>query len=84
MPIMSYLAYPVTGARETLATELAAFPECEVVPAQNQEVMILLTDTCDQENEKALQSKLEKVKSLQCLAMVSGFHGEHSLNGCGA
>ena len=58
MPIFSYLAYPVQGAKEQLLKELKALNFCEVTPAENEEVFILVTDTPDEETEKKLQEKL--------------------------
>ena len=47
MPIKSYLAYSVTGRRDALARALAALGGCEVIPASNRDVLVLVTDTPD-------------------------------------
>ena len=75
MPVFSYLAYPVRGAKEALLNDLEALDHCEVMPAENEEVLILVTDTPDEKKEKALQKKLGKLKSLQSLGMTFG-HGD--------
>ena len=72
MPVFSYLAYPVPGAKETLLNELAALDYCEVTAADNNEILILVTDTPDEEREKELQIKLKKLKSLESLGMTFG------------
>jgi len=72
MPVFSYLAYPAQGAKEELITDLAAIDHCEVTPAENEEILILVTDTPDEEKEKELQIKLKKLKSLQSLGMTFG------------
>ena len=72
MPVFSYLAYPKQGAREQLINDLAALDYCEVAPAQNEEILILVTDTPDEKKEKVLQKKLRKLKSLESLAMTFG------------
>ena len=72
MPIFSYLAYPVPGAKQQLVDDLAALDFCEVTPSENQEVLILVTDTPDEETEKKLQEKLTSIKSLESLAMTFG------------
>jgi nitrate reductase NapAB chaperone NapD len=72
MPIFSYLAYPVQGAKEQLAKDLAALDFCDVTPAENEEVLILVTDTPDEETEKKLQEKLEALESLESLGMTFG------------
>ena len=72
MPIFSYLAYPVQGAKEQLLNDLSALDFCEVTPAENEEVMVLVTDTPDEETEKVLQKKLKELKTLESLGMTFG------------
>ena len=72
MPVFSYLAYPVPGAKDELLNDLAAIDYCEVTPADNQEILILVTDTPDDTKEKELQNKLKKLKSLESLGMTFG------------
>ena len=72
MPIFSYLAYPVQGAKEQLLKDLSALDFCEVTPAENEEVLVLVTDTPDEETEKKLQEKLKAIKSLESLGMTFG------------
>jgi nitrate reductase NapAB chaperone NapD len=72
MPVFSYLAYPKPGAKELLLNDLAAMDYCEVTPAENEEILILLTDTPDEKSEKALQKKLKTLKSLESLGMTFG------------
>lgn len=76
MPVFSYLAYPKPGAKEALLDDLAALDHCEVTPADNEEILILLTDTPDEASEKALQKKLEALKSLESLGMTFGHTDE--------
>ena len=72
MPVFSYLAYPTQGAKEQLINELAALEYCEVTPSENEEVLILVTDTPNEETEKKLQEKLKDIKSLESLGMTFG------------
>ena len=72
MPVFSYLAYPIQGAKEQLINELAALDYCEVTPAENEEVLILVTDTPNEKTEKELQEKLKALKSLESLGMTFG------------
>ena len=76
MPVFSYLAYPKPGAKEALLNDLAALDYCEATPAENGEILILLTDTPDEKSENALQKKLKTLKSLESLGMTFGHTGE--------
>ena len=73
MPIFSYLAIPENGAKEVLCADLAALSCCKVIPADNQDVLILVTDTPDETTEEELQKTLKKLKSLQSLSLAFGF-----------
>jgi len=72
MPVFSYLAYPKPGAKEKLLEDLSALDYCEATPADNEEILILLTDTPDEETETALQKKIKELKSLESLGMTFG------------
>lgn len=76
MPIFSYLAYPVEGAKEQLLKDLSALDFCEVTPAENKDILILVTDTPDDDAEKKLQKKLDTLKSLESLGMTFGHTDE--------
>ncbi len=74
MPIKSYLAHPQRGKKEELIQALSALQECDVLPSQNEEVIVVVTDTEDEDHEKKLRKKLEDIDSIKLLAMVSGFN----------
>ncbi len=72
MPVFSYLAYPKTGTKDQLQNDLNALEHCEATPAENAEILILVTDTPDDETEKQLQAQLTKINSLESLGMTFG------------
>ncbi|MBQ4820961.1 hypothetical protein [Aquimarina sp. MMG016] len=74
MPIKSYLAHPHTGKKDELIKALSLIQQCEVMPAQNQDVLILVTETENKTEEATLKEKLDTIDSLKLLAMVSGFN----------
>ncbi len=76
MPILSYLALPNDGAMEQLCSDLASNQYCEIIPSNNQEVVVLITDTPDEKVEKDLQETLKKMPSLQSLSMTFGHNAE--------
>ena len=75
MPVFSYLAYPEKGQKAALEKALLALPHCEVMPADNADLLLLVTDTPDEETEKMLQKKIKEIKSLESLGMTFG-HGD--------
>ena len=74
MPIFSYLAIPKKDARETLCEELSALEHCQIIPADNQDVVVLVTDTPDDHIEKQLQHSLKSLPSLQSLSLAFGYN----------
>ncbi len=74
MPIKSYLAHPHMGKKSELIEALSSINECEVIPAQNEDLLIVVTDTQDKIEEDILKEKLDAIESLKLLAMVSGFN----------
>jgi len=76
MPIFSYLAIPEPGAVEELCAALAATPHCEIIPAAERDLVILVTDAPDEAAEKRLQTALKQIKALQTLCMTFGHADE--------
>ena len=56
--------------------DLSSLDFCEVMPADNRDILILLTDTPNDEKERALQAKLKGLTSLQSLGMTFGHADE--------
>ena len=74
MPIKSYLAHPHSGKKMELMQTLTSLNYCEVIPAENKELLILITDTESNAQEDDLQEQLNTIKSIKLLALVSGFN----------
>ncbi len=74
MPIKSYLAHPYQGKKKELIKALSSIKQCEVIPAENKDLLILITDSENNLEEDIIKEKIEAIKSLKLLAMVSGFN----------
>jgi len=72
VPIFSFLAYPEKNMKDQLIKDLSHMDHCEVKPSENQDVLILLTDTPDEETNKDLITAIKALKSLQSLSMTFG------------
>ncbi|NOX35296.1 MAG: hypothetical protein GXP56_16465 [Deltaproteobacteria bacterium] len=72
MPIFSFLAYPKKSMKDQLIRELSAMKYCEIKASENQDVLILLTDTPDEKTNKNLIDSIKELKSLQSLSMTFG------------
>jgi nitrate reductase NapAB chaperone NapD len=76
MPILGYIASPKSGAKQNLLQELNALQYCEAFPADNIDILILVTDTPDKETEEKLQQQLKDIKTLESLSMTFGYNDE--------
>ena len=76
MPVFGYIAYPVSGVENNLAQELGALKYCQVIPADNEKIIILVTDAPDKDTEKELQKQLKNLCSLESLSMTFGYNDE--------
>jgi len=65
MPIKSYLVDPTQGKQTDLEAQLRTLPESEVLLAANHELLVLITDTTNEAAEKALETKLKAIETLQ-------------------
>lgn len=74
MPIKSYLAHPYQGKKSDLIKDISRLTQCEVIPAENKDILVIVTETDTKAEEEDLQQQLEKIPSLKLLAMVSGFN----------
>jgi nitrate reductase NapAB chaperone NapD len=72
VPIKSYIAWPSPGRAAELESSLLQIPGCEVISAENRELLLLVTDTPTESAEDALCRQLEQIEDLQCLSLVSG------------
>lgn len=74
MPIKSYLVYPKPRQHAALAQALRGLPGCDVVPAENRDVLVLVTDTADDAGDAELLAQVQALPSLQWLTLVAGFN----------
>lgn len=74
MPIKSYLAHAVEGEKQDLIEALERLNQCEIVEAENQDIVALVTDTENEQEEEELTEKIEAIHSLKLLSLVSGYN----------
>jgi nitrate reductase NapAB chaperone NapD len=73
MPIKSYLALPREGQEEELETAIEKIGGCEIIPSQNGQLLVVVTDTKDEAEDEMLYDILLSIQSLKHLTLVSGF-----------
>lgn len=73
MPIKSYILHFAEGKKEILLKELYKLENCEVISAENQDVVVLVTDAATEEIDNNLYNQLLEIKGLKHLSLVSGF-----------
>ncbi len=83
MPVCSYLVFPHADAVD-LAARLCSLPGCDAMPADNADLLILVTDTADAAAEEQLQTELAAVEGVQCMVLTFGDINEADVPAAGA
>ena len=78
MPIKSYIAVPSKGNKENLQKKLDELPMVDTLPAENKDVIIVVTDTGTQEEDKKLLEQLNTIDCLAHLTMVAGYETDNN------
>jgi len=73
MPIKSYILHFEESKKDILLQELQKLENCEVIPAKNHQVVVLVTDTANEELDNKLYNQLLEIQGLKHLSLVSGF-----------
>ncbi|WP_420581657.1 chaperone NapD [Reichenbachiella sp.] len=73
MPISSFLAIPKQDQLTQLTDQIALFPECDALPSTNKDLLVVVTETKDNQAEETLLEKINALDCLEQLTMVSGF-----------
>ncbi len=73
MPIKSYIVFPRIGEKRQLIKVLENTKHCEVLPSSNKDVLVLVTDTKNDQEEEILQQMLDDIEGIEHLNLVSGF-----------
>ena len=72
MAVCSYIIHPVDGRLEALIANLNAIESCDVIPADNGEAVILVTEPNSDEEEEHLQATLKGMNEIECMALTFG------------
>ena len=73
MPIKSYIAIAAPERKQRLVEELSSLPGCSLTTSDNEDIVILVTDTPTEEAEHELEQRLSGLTNLQSLSLVCGF-----------
>ncbi|WP_276392173.1 chaperone NapD [Eudoraea chungangensis] len=73
MPIKSYLVHPQESKKHAVIEMLSRMQQCDVVVAENENILVLVTETESKEEEANLKEALEKIGDIKLMALVSGF-----------
>lgn len=74
MPIKSFIVFPSPGQKTPLQKELSTLNGCSVVPSENQEVFVLVTDTQTEQEEETLLAQINELEAVDQLSMVAGYN----------
>ncbi|HSH05258.1 MAG TPA: hypothetical protein VLL52_22270 [Anaerolineae bacterium] len=76
MIVKSYLIYPLPQQKSSLQDKLQQFPQCDVIPATNQDLLVLVTATDNQTDDETLYTQIKHLPQIQVITLISG-HNDH-------
>ena len=76
MAIYSYLVYAKPGQRSALAARLRHFPQADVREAENQDVVILVTEIGGKAATQLAEEQMATIPEASGFAMVAGYSDE--------
>jgi nitrate reductase NapAB chaperone NapD len=72
VPILSYVVIPSDGATGQVAGRLASLPGCEVARAANRDLLLLVTETGSEREERELHAALSRVEGIRSMILTFG------------
>ncbi len=72
MPICSYLVFPGEGAFSEVSAHLAEMPGCDVLPVEDSDLMLLVTETDTAEQDAALHARIGALDGIKALVLTFG------------
>ncbi|MDH5805160.1 MAG: hypothetical protein OEZ54_08235 [Gemmatimonadota bacterium] len=73
MIVKSYLAYPDPNGTKTLLDQLNGVERCQAYAADKGELVIVVTESDTEAEDRALLERLEAIEGISHLAFVSAF-----------
>lgn len=72
MPICGYLVVPRRGESDRTAGALRRIPGCEVFPAEQDDLLLLVTESESLEADASLRRRVEDVPGVEALLLTFG------------
>lgn len=76
MAIQSFLVYTKPGCRADVSASLAKLPGTEVLPADNADLVILVTESAGKAGTQSLERAMEALDGVDGFALVAGYSDE--------
>lgn len=73
MGVRSFLVYVAPEARDQITQVLASEPSCDVYPAENRDIVVVVTDLEDRDAEDAFDARLAAMYGVLNIALVAGY-----------
>lgn len=72
MPVCGYVVVPHAGTKHQTAEDLARLDGCDVFPAENHDLLIMVTHTASFEADVSLRRRVDEVPGVQALLLTFG------------
>lgn len=73
MSVRSFLVYVAADARDSVVGTLRNLPACEVLPAENRDVVVVVSEAAGRDEEDAFDEHLAAIPGVLNVALVAGY-----------
>ena len=73
MSVRSFLVYVAPDAKDAVVGVLRALPICEVYPAENRDVVVVVSEVAGRAEEDAFDEHLAAIPGVLTVALVAGY-----------
>ena len=70
MGICSYLVITAPGSRDAVGRRIAAIPGCDVVPAEDHDLLLLVAEASEALSGRELRERVEAVEGVYAMALT--------------
>lgn len=73
MPVISYLVYPKVGAKNRLTADVRNLAGCEVVAAENRDLLVVVAESANATVAGELEQRLLTLEGCAGVSLVAAF-----------
>lgn len=74
MPVKSYLIFPKNNKTEDVIKSLSLMDYCDVFPSDDEKIIILITETDNEQTDEELWKELQSNSAIQQINLIAAYN----------